>query len=227
MNAFLSLAILAGILLLLVLVALGFIFRKDYRHFCLTLIFCLASLGLGFYLNPDISHAYHFQLEQQALGKAKAILGDEEKLKRLLSVLKKQLIQHPNDDKARVLLARIYAGQDRWPEAFQALEPAYLHQKNDLKLSLFYVETRWHLKGRLDKRGRDILYQLLRLNPNQIESLMMLASDAKSRGCYQEALPYLQRLSILFAGDEKIKAEIDSAIFEAKNKSKSACMAPF
>ena len=198
--------------------------RQNYR-----IIFSigLASLALGFYLNPDILKAYRFESDQRALTKAKSILADKTKLKYLIEVLETQIRNHPDDIKAQMLLARIYAGQDNWEKAYDLIARVYPQHLNDLKTSLFYVESSWHQKGRLDNKGRAILTRLLMQNPNQIDSLMMLATDAKSRSCFKQALPYLQRLSILFASDEKMKTEIDKAILDAQAQKKSACLAPF
>jgi cytochrome c-type biogenesis protein CcmH/NrfG len=198
-----------------------------YRSALIILCACIASLGLGLYLNPDISKAYHFQQDQKALQHAKSILADKNQLTHLIEVLENRVLHHPNDIKAQTLLARIYAGQGNWDKAYSLIAKVYPIYLRDLKTTLFYVEARWHKQGHLDKKGRAILMALLEKNPNQIDSLMMLASDAKSRACDKEAQPYLQRLSILFAGDDKMKTEIDTAILHTKAQNNSACLAPF
>ena len=200
---------------------------QNFRPALIIFSICLACFVLGFYLNPDILKAYRFESDQRALTKAKSILADKTKLKHLIKVLETQIRNHPDDIKAQVLLARIYAGQDEWEKAYHLIARVYPQHLKDLKTSLFYVESSWHQKGHLDKKGRAILTRLLTQNPNQIDSLMMLATDAKSRSCFKEALPYLQRLSILFASDEKMKTEIDKAILNAQAQKKSACLAPF
>lgn len=200
---------------------------KQFRTTIIVFCACLASFALGFYLNPDILRAYRFQIDQKALIKAKSILANKTKLIHLIDVLETQIKTHPDDIKAKLLLARIYAGQEKWDRAYELIAKVYPKYQNDLKTSLFFVESRWHQQGHLDKVGRGILIQLLSENPNQIDSLMMLATDAKSRSCFKEAIPYLQRLSIIFVADDKMKTEIDKAILDAQGQKNSACLAPF
>jgi len=201
--------------------------RQVYRVALIVFFACVVALFMGLYLNPDISKAYHFQREQKALAQAKLILADNKQRQHLIEVLVTRVSHYPQDIKAQVLLARIDAAQGDWGAAYHLMAKVYPKHRKDLKTTLFYVEARWHQQGHLDHEGRAILTALLDKHPNQIDSLMMLASDAKSRSCAHEAIPYLQRLSILFAADDKMKAEIDEAILHAAAQNNSACLTPF
>jgi|LauGreDrversion4_2_1035121.scaffolds.fasta_scaffold222627_3 cytochrome c-type biogenesis protein CcmH len=169
-------------------------------------------------VNPDIVNWYQFIQQQKALQLAHAILKQPKQVEMLLERLQQAVVEHPNDAKAWFLLGRIYAANQDWPHAHDALLQAYRRHPNDIKTALFYVETIWHTQGRITHQAHVILQSVLKTEPNQPDALLMLATDAKEHQCFVKAIGYWKRVLVLFPKDSKMYKILLEVIDDAKKQ---------
>jgi cytochrome c-type biogenesis protein CcmH/NrfG len=215
---FLSLLLIA--LVVMVIICLGFYWTNSAWLLSLILISCLS---LTIYFNPDLYHWFLYEKDRQSYLRAQAILKNPQSIVNLVQKLERRVTIEPSDAKAWFLLGRIHAGQDNWEKAHDALFQAYRLNPKDIKTAIFYVETIWHVQGRLNALARHILHQVLRQEPKQADALMLLATEARQRNCPKEALPYLQELRQLFLEESEISRSIDKAIKKANQADDSEC----
>ena len=155
---------------------------------------------------------------------AQSILKDPSRVQQLKDSLKRHLKKDPQDGKAWVLLARIHASAQDWQSAHQAILHAYQLHPEDIKTALFYVEALWHVEGYLSPNARQILLGILKKEPTQPDTLMLLATEARQRHCPKEALGYLKTLRVVVAADTNITKSLDEAIIELKSADNSQCL---
>ena len=198
-----------------------YIFSKSAR--CYSLFVILVVSG-AIYCNQDLIAWFKFIQERQAITKAKAILANPQSLQTLLANFRKHLELNPQDAKAWFLLGRVYAGQGEWQDAHDALQQSYRLEPNNIKTSLFYVETIWHTQNKITPQARHILIKVLAKEANQPDALMLLATEARERKCPQEAIIYLQKLRDVLMSQEELRKSLDDAIFKAEREDNSQCL---
>lgn len=210
----------------LIILLFGFLFWAYYRtdSFKLMIGVMIVVLTLVYWMQPDLWRWYRYESIQKRLKVAQSILKDPSRVQQLKKSLEKHLKNNPQDAKAWVLLARIDASADEWPSAYEAIQHAYQLQPDDMKTTLFYVESLWHVEGYLSSRARRILLEILKKDPTQPDTLMLLATEAKQRHCPGEALGFLRILRAVVASDANITQTLDEAILELKSADNSQCL---
>jgi cytochrome c-type biogenesis protein CcmH len=184
-----------------------------------TILACSLMVIVGVLMvNPDIVNWYQFIQQQKALQQAQAILKQPKQVEHLLERLQQAVVEHPDDAKAWFLLGRIYAANQDWPHAHDALLQAYRLHTKDIKTALFYVETIWHTQGRITHQAHDILQSVLKIEPNQPDALLMLATDAKEHQCFEQAIGYWKRVLVMFPKDSEMYKILLEAIDDAQKK---------
>ena len=178
----------------------------------------LLVMACALMTNFDILKWYQFLEQQKALHQAQDILKQPQKVEYLLERLKQTVAKHPEDVKAWFLLGRIYAANNDWAHAHDALLQAYRQQPDDVKTALFYVETIWHTQGHITKQAHMILQSVLKKQPNQPDALLLLATDAKQHQCYQQAIVYWKRVLVMFAKDSEMYKILLEAIENAQKQ---------
>lgn len=184
----------------------------------------IVVLTVVYWMQPDLWRWYHYESIQKRLKLAQSILKDPGRVQQLKESLKKHLKKDPQDAKAWVLLARISASAEEWTSVYEAIRHAYQLQPDDVKTTLFYVESLWHVEGYLSPKARRILLKILKKEPTQPDTLMLLATEAKQRHCPGEALGYLRTLRVVVASDTNITQTLDETILELKSTDNSQCI---
>jgi cytochrome c-type biogenesis protein CcmH/NrfG len=206
------------IISLLMIIGVLFWQIQNALHRKLILSCSILVIACALMANLDIANWYQFIQQQKALQQAQSILKQPKQVEHLLERLQQAVIEHPEDAKAWFLLGRIYAANQDWPHAHDALLQAYRLHPDDLKTALFYVETIWHTQGRITKQAHMILQQVLKKDPNQPDALLMLATDAKEHQCYQQAILYWKRVLVMFPKDSEMYKILLEAIEDAQKQ---------
>jgi len=208
----------------MLVVALFLLYKAadNFKNFILLSGILIVTLTLGLWCNPDLFLWHQHLSQQQAFLQAKQILKQPGKVQELIKRLESQVAHHPDDAKAWFLLGRIYASNNDWTKAHDALFQAYRLEPNNDKTAIFYVETIWQSQGKITDHGRLILEKVLKKDTNQPDALMMLAADAKDHQCYQQAIAYWQRILVLLPKDSEMAQAITDAIKKA-HKKKDKC----
>ena len=211
-----------AMVLLILLVSIGVFYFTEVGLIFITVL--TLGLCLAIYCNPDMYHWFLYEKDKQSLASAQMILKNPQSLKNLTQKLEKRLVLHPEDAKAWFLLGRIQAAQEHWNKAHDALLQAYRLKPQDISTALFYVETIWHVEGRLNDLARTILLKALAQDSQQPDALMLLATEARQRNCPKEALVYLRKLRRVLASQADIRQNIDEAIIQANQADDSQCV---
>jgi cytochrome c-type biogenesis protein CcmH len=206
------------IISLLMIIGVLFWQIQNALHRKLILSCSILVIACALMANLDIANWYQFIQQQKALQQAQSILKQPKQVEHLLERLQQAVIEHPEDAKAWFLLGRIYAANQDWPHAHDALLQAYRLHPDDLKTALFYVETIWHTQGRITKQAHMILQRVLKKEPNQPDALLMLATDAKEHQCYQQAIMYWKRVLVMFPKDSEMYKILLEAIEDAQKQ---------
>jgi cytochrome c-type biogenesis protein CcmH len=152
---------------------------------------------------------------QQAQTIIKSLHGTEE----LIQKLKARLNDSPESAKGWYLLGRLYVSQHQWQQANDAFYKAHRLKPSDEKITLNYVQNAWQLnQGVYDSQSRQLLKDLLKNNPNQLDALAMLAMDAYKRYDYRLAIEFWQRMLLLVPPQSEDAQAIRKAIVKAQGK---------
>ena len=217
MNYFYA-TIFTFVLIFIGLVVLGIRTIGLNKYFAMLILIFGLIIGLGFWFNPDIYHWYAFIHQQQSINEAKEILKQPKKVTELMQILERRVHEEPNDAKAWFLLGRLKSSEGNWVEAHDALFQAYRLEPKNIKIAIFYVETIWQTQGEITPYAKKILKEILKQDTNQADALLMLASDAKDKKCYQQAIQYWRQILVLLPKDSQMYQALMDAIQEAQNK---------
>lgn len=137
----------------------------------------------------------------------------------LIDKLKARLDDSPSSARGWYLLGRLYASQNRWPEANKAFSKAYQFQPKDEQTMVNFAESQLQLNGgKFNNSIRALCSNLLQANPQQPDALAMLAIDAYQSQNFQEAITYWQRLLALVPPKSRDALMIRKAISKAASQ---------
>ena len=115
------------------------------------------------------------------------------------------------------LLGKLYAGQDQWQDAHEALQVAYQLKPDDERIGIYYVFIIWNLNEQhYTPEAYGILNKILEKNQHYPDALAMLAMDAFIRHAYPEAINYWQTLLSVLPPDSPDAKAVRRAIAKAQ-----------
>lgn len=136
---------------------------------------------------------------------------------KVINNLKERLDDNPNDAQGWYLLGRLYASQEHWVLAEKAYKEAYQLKPEDETITVSYIQSLWEInKQQCNERIRSLFKEVLQKNPNQADSLAILAIDAYQNADYQTALDYWRHLLQLLPSQSEEVEVITKAILETK-----------
>lgn len=116
----------------------------------------------------------------------------------LIDKLKQHLNDDPSSARGWFLLGRLYSSQDQWPQALEAFNRAHLLEPDNEQITVNYAQSLWQTNHQVfNATIRGLFQSLLKKNPNQPDSLSMLAIDAFQDHAYQRAIDYWTHLLTL------------------------------
>ena len=137
----------------------------------------------------------------------------------LVEKLKERLIKKPESMKGWYLLGKLYASQGQWQQARDAFATAYKLKPNDEQNAVNYAQSLWQLNNQqFNAQIRTILHTVLQKNPEQPDTLAMLAMDAFMGHSYQSAIDYWQQLLKIAPAQSEDADAIRKAIAQAQLK---------
>jgi len=152
---------------------------------------------------------------QQAL--LKSIKNPQE----LIDKFKQHLEKNPDSARGWFLLGRLYASQSRWSEARGAFHQAHLLDPNNEQINVNDIQSLWQTNHQVfNPNIRKRLQSILKNNPNQPDTLSMLAIDAFQEHDYQKAIEYWTQLLSLVPPDSVDAKAIRQAIAKAQKQLK-------
>ena len=161
------------------------------------------------------SHQQHMRQHARVQDVLKTLKGPDSLIQRLKIHLKAQ----PNSARGWYLLGRLYASQQRWNDALQALQSAYKLKPQDELIAVNYAQSLFGSQSEVDHTtARQVLSAVLKQNPNQADALAMLAMDAQQRLADKEALAYWEHLLTLVPPYSKEADAVRKAILTIQSK---------
>ena len=110
----------------------------------------------------------------------------------------------------------MFSSQDQWPEALEAFNRAHLLEPDNEQITVNYAQSLWQTNHQVfNATIRGVFQSLLKKNPNQPDSLSMLAIDAFQKHAYQRAIDYWTHLLTLVPPDSVEAKAIRRAINKA------------
>jgi cytochrome c-type biogenesis protein CcmH len=157
--------------------------------------------------------SYNIALEKQK--RAEEILLSIKSEDELINKLKAHLAKNPDSAKGFYLLGRIYISQNKFDLAKNSLAKAHKIAPNDLQITINYAKS---LLETNNIKGRTLLINILKQNPNQQDVLAILAIDAYNKKSFQEAIDLWQRLLLIIPENSSESNEIRHYIANAHLK---------
>lgn len=157
--------------------------------------------------------------QQQKQQEIKRVLAQIKSPDELIERLKSRLDDSPASARGWYLLGRLYVSQNNWQLAYQAFSKSCHLNPADESARINLIEAQWQLNDqKFDKSIRHELHQLLQKNPDQADSLALLAMDAYQRNNYLKAIGYWQHLLRLAPEDSPEAKALRKAIAKAQQK---------
>lgn len=158
----------------------------------------------------------HFVAERNQQ-RVKDVLASMRSPDELIDKLKVRVQQQPSNPKGWYILGRVYASQGKWKEAMSAFAAAIKLDPQDEKIQVNYAQAVWQSnQQKFDETVRGLFVEILKNNPNQADSLAMLAMDAFMRHDYSTSIDYWQHLLKLVPQDSNDAQTIRKAIAKAQ-----------
>jgi cytochrome c-type biogenesis protein CcmH/NrfG len=213
--------LIVGLTALMAIALIGVCYPLRKSIFICTLLSFLSigSVGILYWCWGDWSGWTSFTRDQAKQKQAKALLQSIHDPEELINKLKNRVESEPNRAKGWYLLGRLYASQGEWKKARDVYYKAHVLEPNNEQTTVNYAQSLWQLNNqKFNDKSRKLLQAVLDRNPEQPDALAMLAMDAFSGKCYQQAIDYWERLlERVPPGSEDAKA-IRKAIAKAQNK---------
>ena len=192
--------------------------KQRYALWCMVpLILVCAGLMYGLWGAWPAwrSHQQHMRQRARVQDVLNTLKGPDSLIKRLQTHLNAQ----PNSARGWYLLGRLYASQQRWEDALQALERAHKLKPQDELMAVNYAQSLFSNQSDADQMAaRHVLAAVLKQNPNQADALAMMAMDAQHRHADKEALAYWERLLTLVPPYSKEADAVRKAILIIQSK---------
>ncbi|MCA0404421.1 MAG: hypothetical protein LCH30_11650 [Proteobacteria bacterium] len=148
-----------------------------------------------------------------------AVLKTVKSKSELIDKLKMRLRQQPESAKGWYLLGRLYSSESDWLEAKNAFLKAHTLNPKSERMAVNYAQSLWQLNNQVfDEQVRTLFKEVLLKNPNQPDSLAMLAMDAFNNKDYEKAISYWQHLLKLMPAGSKESLMIKKAIAKAEER---------
>ncbi len=155
--------------------------------------------------------------EQQVKNYLANIKGPDE----LIEKLKAHLDMRPESAKGWYLLAKLYSAKDHWSEASKAFANAHHLNPDNEDYTVFYARSLWQQNGQqFSPEIVKLLKEVFHKNPNQPDTLAMLAMDAFLKGHYSDAIVYWKKLLTMVPQQSDEADALRKAIAQAEDKIK-------
>ncbi|WP_159567224.1 c-type cytochrome biogenesis protein CcmI [Budvicia diplopodorum] len=155
------------------------------------LVLLIPSLGYGLYGQYQQSAEY----SQQEHTDPFAGMNVEQIQDRVMTELQKRIRQAPNDSDAWFMLGQRYLNGNEFDNALIAFDRTEKIRGQDAELLTAKAATLYYQAGqRMTPQAKTWLNDALRLDPNHVTALMLLASDHFLNAQYQQAIDIWQSL---------------------------------
>lgn len=178
----------------------------------------LPITAITYYINTGASQALTQKIvlaqKSAEIKKEMANLGTPDKI---ITALKQRLQQDPNSARGWFLLGRIYLSTQQYEEAVGALAKANQLTTNQPDILLPYAEALYFAnKPSMNAKALQILNQLLKIQPNNINALNLIALNAYADKQYQQAIDYWEKILPQFAQDSTDQKALLGMIADAQ-----------
>lgn len=214
--------LIAGFSLLLIFAMILFLHPlrgsgKRTKWMGMLLLSGLVILTYNYYGSLDLLQNYYQKQQKQA--EIKEYLAKIKSPQALIDTLRSKLDNSPASAKGWYLLGRLYANQNQWQQAADAFGTAYRLNPDDEKASVNYAQALWQVNGQaFNTSVETMLQQILQKNPEQADSLAMLAVAAYQKENYKEAITLWQRLLYLTRPDSDEAKMLQKMIAKANQQ---------
>lgn len=172
-------------------------------------------------LLPVLSIALYWKLGNQDVFLPQATHADNitpERLESAIKELENRVAKNPQDIDSLHLLARSYAGMERYAESVKAYEKLTTLLPKEAQLwadfaDVAAMENRRNLAG----RPTALLNKALELDPDNLKGLALAGSAAMVRGDYPATLRYWERLLKLIPKDTEDAKMVEGGIQQVRN----------
>ncbi|MFA5960098.1 MAG: tetratricopeptide repeat protein [Tatlockia sp.] len=159
----------------------------------------------------------HLQKEEQAL-RVEALLKTVNGPSQLIEKMKAHIKQNPENPRGWYLLGRLYGSQNQWEKARDAFLKARELNPDDEGILVNYAQSLWQINHQRGNEAiRDLFKNILTKNPNQPDSLALLAVDAYHTANYPSAIDYWQQLLKIAPPQSEEASMIRKAIAKAQH----------
>jgi cytochrome c-type biogenesis protein CcmH len=141
-----------------------------------------------------------------------------EQINTMITQLKDHLKANPDDIKGWTMLARTYAGLERFTEAKEAFQKLMQLQPNDPTTLADAADTTAMTQGQsLQGEPEKLIQRALEIDPKHIKSLILLGSVKYERMDYPGAVADWRRLKAALPPNSEMLATVDENIREAQS----------
>lgn len=190
---------------------------KNKKASYLIALFLLSIVVFSYFIWGGWSLERNYILRVAEQKRVDGLLRSVKSPQELINKLSSHLRKTPGSPKGWYLLGRLYKSQRQWDLSRESFAKAYkLKPENEL-FGVNYAQSLFE-KHTLssDKEARRILKKILNKNPNQPDTLAMLAMDAEAAHDYETSIKYWQRLLALVPNESEEALVIRKAIASAQ-----------
>lgn len=190
---------------------------QSYRLRALTSIFFAFCISLLYFKLGGSLTYYAFKDKQEQQFQVQELLKHARGRDKIIGAMLEQLKANPNEAKGWYLLGRLYAGEGNWLSACDAFGKAVdLDNQNDA-YQVNYAQSQWQLNQQVfNDVIRSIFKAVLLRNPQQPDSLAMLAMDQYQNKNYLVAIQLWERLLAQLPNDSEDAYAVQKAIAKAQ-----------
>ena len=203
------------VLLFSALIAIVFPIKRAQK----VLMTCVVFIGtmLMYMAVGSLPQLRQYQSQLQKKEKVAQILQSMDGKQGIINRLENRLKAEPRSAEGHYLLAKLLSSDGNWQDALKHFDKAKTIEPNNTKYQVHYAYALWqknHNQFNSDIRAN--FERILENNPNQIDSLTMLAMDSYQQHKFDRAIDYWRRLLKLApAGSEDVRM-LEEAIQKAQ-----------
>lgn len=210
-----------AIMLLLAVALTLFAIKKTTKNYFICIPLVLSATIIAYWQWGGMQQWLLFLREQQNHKQIQTGLQHLENPAQLIALLQSRLAIHPQDELGWSLLGRLYARQNKWPQAQQAFAKAYQLQPGNEAIAIYYAQSLWEFnQHQFDAMLVAILQKVIANNPKQPDALSMLAMHAFLQQDYSLAINYWQTLLTMVSQHSDAEYMIRRALAKAREQQK-------
>ncbi len=203
------------VLLISTLIAIVFPIKRAHR----VLLACVVSIGtlLVYMTVGSLPQLRQYQSQLQKKEKVAQILRSMDGKQGIINSLKNRLKVEPKSAEGHYLLAKLLSSDGKLQDAVVHFDKARTIEPNNTKFQVHYAYALWQMNhNQFNSDIRANFERILENNPNQIDSLTMLAMDSYQQQKFNRAIDYWRRLLKLAPPGSEDARMLEEAIQKAQ-----------